>query len=675
MYPAPSYSSVSHIWSSWNRLLKSPREALLGAYFPNLVEAALADDNLKKHATNGTGIARSKDTFERRILQYLENCFANDDPVIPILRLEHSSALADLERHLKQDPLDVSAIYQKLSQLQGAPSPELLQRELAAEPCRGDSADGPRLRVLTWLLFRKGLDKHSVRKMKNLPRDAMTRAGSRVVLERHLDSLACDSTIGRQAAELLRESAEHAAASTRLEEHFDVCPEAMRQVFTVPQWRLVTYHVLEYAADLWKAEVLRQSSLAPRGDPVASLLGDRPALDNLAEALGYRLVCEVFRSALAVSTGELHATPGSTLQTLGHSISDVLISEGAFADNGPVFRGLPEEGVRNLASQAFAGSAARELANEVCKVYWQQDRSHMLDGVAYRATELLAEEADSRAIRWEGATEDDVERLCRAWASRRELDLELGGLFGPLIAHAADFLYRYQRPDYSVPQGLWERWAWWFSKRSNFHRVVPWHTLSTAEFDRVLDGLFEAVLGEEDEWRAVFRVSGLDSQGVSWSAGNVTFYDPYVYDYGEGWALPHDPQAFSESFARVVVRAETEESARQAVLGELEGTLDMLSFALSVNRKKFGGFRPELGRSSWVYRPSQETGLAGAETPKAESPAVQRAVEDELEKLAGDYEHLLRLSAGASAGATELQQDFLRAAHWYRKGQIGRAHV
>lgn len=665
----PIYSRVNDIWSSWKRCLKAPREALLGAYFTNLVEAALIEDKLNEHTASGQPLPRASDTFHRRILQYLENCFANNDPVLHLLRLEHDSDLDNLEWLLKQDPVDVSAVYQILKQLRGAPTPELLKRELTKEIFRLEPADGSRLLVLTWILFRKSLERHTPRRMQNLPRSAMTRAGWEEVLARHLQSLATDETLEAQAKEVLRDSAGHVAASGRLQEHLDTSPEAMSQVFSVTQWRLETYRILEYAADLWKSEVLCHIIAAPSDDAVSSLLGDHSALNSLTESLGRRLVREVFRSALAISLGEEDATSGSRLGTLGQSLADVLIGEGAFADNGPVVRGLPEDTIRDLSSQAYAGSAAHVLADEICESYWQHSRSALLEEVAHRATELLADEAESRGVLWESATERTIEHLCRAWASRRSLDSELGVLFRPLIEDAADFLYRYSRPNLPVPRSLWEKWAWWFSKRSALYRVIPWDSFSLPEFERVLDSLFGQVLGEEDEWRAVFRVSGMDSERTSWMAGNVTFYDPYVYDYGEGWALPHNPQEFSESFARIMVRAETEESARQLALRELEGTLDMLTFARSVNRKKVGGFRPGVGRSSWVYRPSRETGLAGDQTPRADSPTIQRAVGDELAEIAKDYEHLLSLSVDPSVSATELQADFMRAAHWYRKGR------
>ncbi len=403
--------------------------------------------------------------------------------------------------------MDVASIYRILWRLRDAPTPKLLKSEMASELFKGDNADRGRLHVLTWLLFRKSLSKHSTRTLKDLPKTTMARAGSAVVLERHSQTLAGDGSLNASAKQLLKDAVGRTRSSEWLREHFESAPTSLGEFFSVSQWSIAAYGIMDEAHDSWMQEVIHRRHVAPAENAIAGLLGDQPALERLGESVVRRFVRELLRAALAISLGEERSQSGSQLNQLGESVADLLIREGAFSDNGPIRRGLPAEGLQNLSSDALAGAAAELLAEELCEEYWRDERPTMLPGVAHRMTEMLAEEAEAKEVSWADASDHDIEQLCQGWASRRDLASELGLRFRPLASDAMSFLCRHSAGSRSVHRKLWEKWVRWFSRRSNFHRLIPWHTLSSTEFDRILYCLFSEVLGEEDEWRAVFKRS------------------------------------------------------------------------------------------------------------------------------------------------------------------------
>ena len=663
-----SYAGVSQLFQIWRRLLKEPRELLMGRAFLNVVNAALVE--LEKMARAGNTMLRSQSGWKRELLELLEKAFDENHTELAILRLEYPIDMRDLEALLKQDPIDVARVYAILERIRDAPSPGILKRELRDELLKGDSTNRGRLYVLTWLLFRKGLRKHRPRKLKDLPKSAMARGCTAEVLDLHVAHLSGDRSLDDKVHKLLNDAVDRVADSSQLQEHFERSPSSLPGLFSdLPVWWHASYELMEDAADRWARALKRAAGSAPDGDAVAHLLGDDEALEKIGEATAKRLVWEFLRMALAIFFGEERTREGSLVNELGRSVAEDLIERGAFAANGSITARLPIEGITNLSAEALASVVSDLIAGELCEMFWEEERTASISDVGRRLTEMLADEAERRNFAWAEAGDHDIKDLCQGWAAKRCVHHELGRLLAPLAGEVVEFLGEDLRDPTLVTGDLWERWARWFSRRSAFLRSMPWQTLTPPELDRVLDRLLEELLGVPDDWLAVFRVEGIDSQRTLWFAGEVTFYDPDVYDFGEGRGFYYDPSDLTMSFAKLTVQAESEETARQTALDKLNDALDVLSFALSVGEGKVGGLRPEIDRSSYVYRVSRGTGLFGREVPRSEAPTVQRALDDRLAELAGDYSHLLSLSEDPSSGATELQRAFLRAIHWYRKGR------
>ncbi len=86
---------------------------------------------------------------------------------------------------------------------------------------------------------------------------------------------------------------------------------------------------------------------------------------------------------------------------------------------------------------------------------------------------------------------------------------------------------------------------------------LPWDAVGEEDLQRLLYELIGRVAGPVEQWRAVFRVGGIDLEGSVLRMGNVALYDPGVYDFGEGrWRFLEKEPDGPYAVARVKVEAD-----------------------------------------------------------------------------------------------------------------------
>lgn len=242
--------------------------------------------------------------------------------------------------------------------------------------------------------------------------------------------------------------------------------------------------------------------------------------------------------------------------------------------------------------------------------------------------------------------------MCSSCFARLSTHEELGRLVTPLTKQLVGWLPLFAEElngkDLARDGGMftfWERWKERFSDDFKTFDYLPWDSLEEEGFERVISAFVAELDRPQAEWNIVFRIPGIDPQGVTWSMGDVLFYDPRVFDYGEGRLLgPNERVPENTSLARVTVRADTDISAEEAGRRVLTDALNALSFALS-SGKGMGGYKPTVELRTYVSRVGSERWKSGASRKRAELHVTQHARAGELPELGEEYDHLLSLAA------------------------------
>ncbi len=265
-----------------------------------------------------------------------------------------------------------------------------------------------------------------------------------------------------------------------------------------------------------------------------------------------------------------------------------------------------------------------------------------------------------------------VKTLCLDWAARTSVHAQLGRLLAPLNARLLGYMEETTNSEREaeVPLGerFWDLFAWYFSRETRKIRYVPWQDMDEARLRRVVDRLFDRFEGIEKEHLAIFGVKNLNSRGLRWRMGSTDFYDPGVYDHGEGrWFQEHASEHATFTHVAVRVTARTRVEARRRARRLLEEALSCLSFGLSVYRKH-SGFRPEVVDEAFVFDPSDTGFYFGGEPGPDVIHTEHYADVSDVPRRARAYDRLLSLSARAEP-LNELQASFLKAVRWYREAR------
>jgi hypothetical protein len=664
--------------SGWERRLKEPKDLLMGRFFVNIVPAAL--EELEERYLHGTKkqIDRGKQSWERRLLSLLEDVYTHTPQTVDLYRLHYGQDVDRLGQLLsRRGPYDVELIYPILQQIQEPPAPTSLGTELRKELLRGTDADHDRLRSICVLLAHRGLQSRDAKKLKDLPKKTLARACVSLLLERHLRLLAENAELNTAILDLLHHHLQKLTypvappgdANSRNHDLFGVFGDS-------PSWWNLSYRLIDDLREAWAGKTREKAANATM-DPVRDLRADREAVLELGSEVIRGFARVFLRQASRSAAQEESREPNSKPQDLGSRLNELLVQTGVFhavpGDVGEINR----RSTVNRAAEALVDASVWFLADVGAERFIEYGDNQVLAAeIGDRLTELLAKEGKNAGSSQHAPEDDEIEDMCSACFARRSTHAALGHLLTPLTERLASYLPHLAEDldlgQLGLDQGtlpFWERWIKRFSQV--FERVdyLSWHTLEEEAFERTIDAFIAELDRPQAEWRVVFVIPNIDPEGITWSMGDVMFYDPRVFDFGEGrWLDPEGRRLERTSFARVTVRADTETAAEEAGRRVLTDALNALSFALS-SGKGLGGYKPAIEFSTHFSEVGSQTWRAVARRKRREVYTNPLAKANKVPEFGAAYDHLLSLSARQPRMLNEVQVGFLRAMHWYVKAR------
>lgn len=672
------HENIIRLLNLWRSLLNDPKELLLGKSFAAATQAVLTEvEAVSGKLKLGDNVNRTQRTWKLTLLEILEKRFDAELVTINYLQAEHPTDIAAL-RALLHDPagFDITQIYGHLSSIKSAPSPALLRQEFHRE-LRRDPLDEERLTVLLRLLLRRHIAESDPKVLTELPQTVLTRRGTALFLNKNLQAFINDEELYAETLTTLRVFFERSMTEEHLTKLLNKEFKSIFDLFDDGMWWNLSYGLIENLVqpfaialreqiglhdDLTPPERLRQDNAASRG------LG-MSFLEGFAEAFLRQSLAKRGRSAVVAKDTELTA--------LGQRLGDLLVTSAGFSHDRGVRQRRPDT-LDNVSAEAVTRAAAKTAAATVAKRVLSAEDESLAVEVARLLADTLAEVAPADTS-WASATDVELRDLCEEALARRSLHEQLGKLLAEYTDHLIKRADRSVKdaPEEWMPDAprFWTEWVESFAGATSIYRSVfnllPWTAMTDPESGDLLDAVLDAVAQPRDEWLVNFKVYDILPQEERWRMGAVTFYDPAVYDYGEGrWLKKHDSDRDEAvTFAKVAVKADMEADAVRTARRYLDDALNVLSFEFSIKGVEGGGLSPRVHRNSYVINLSTRRTGGGWSKTHAELSASRGAVTSEITALAANYDQLLDLSMHDPDKLTQLQSGFLRSLYWYRKGR------
>lgn len=657
-----------NLWlSAWKRVLKEPEDLLLGmGSFVNVVHAALGELERRYRASNDKMVKRSQVNWERRVLGLLQSSFEMAAPTVQLLRTEHGKAVNELERLLCAEPhYDVGRIYPLLEEIENSPSTPTIQEAMVEELL----GEGNRLHLSVYarLLARRALGSWETKDLEDSPKKTLTRSYVSLLLESRVGDLDRDSAVDAEVR-LVWRSVLCGATDSRASWAHE--PDSLLDAFGDDGfWRRLAYRFLEDLGRSW-VRVLNRSASEKGGTSGAT--PDEAVLVELGRetARGY---AQTFLRRVLHLGRRSEEKISATVEGLGRRLHDDLAVAGVFAEEASRWGEAYEDVVARKAAAATIDASVQHLCEEMADRFAAEVPVPVLLEVGSRLEGMMAWGTDEGTLA-------DREEVCAEVLARRDVQQELGRLLVPLseellarvtlVADGADGM-RSLADEASVAR-FWKRWKKSFSREFGVFEYLPWENIGEGNLRRLLDELVEHLAGPTQEWRAVFRVGGIDLEGYPEGSvlrvGNVSLYDPGVYDFGEGrWWFLEKEASGPYVVARTKVEADGPVAAERAGRRALADALNVLTFAYSHPPRNIGGLKGEVLAGVYVYKTDGSQSQYRPRLRGSRAPVVVRARERDIGRFADAYRELL--ASGHDEGKPgEIRPGFLRAVHWYARG-------
>lgn len=668
--------------SSWKRAVKEPEELLLGmGSFVNVVQAALGELERPYRVYENKRVKREGEWWESKVLNLMEWCFEAGTPTVALLRAEHCQAMDELEALLRAGRAyyDVGRIYPLLKKIESSPSTRFVGEGLLGELLgKGDPLS---LLVFAQLLARRASANWSGKDLEDLPKKTLTRSYVSLLLESRAGNLGSDEGLGREVGAIRRGILREASYSRPERASESESGSLLDALGDEGFGRRLAYRFLEDLGRTW-ANALRDRGV-PAGDAT-----DHKALLSLDEegrreigreaVRGYALT--LLRRGIQVD-GSSEKISGAA-EGLGRRLHDKLVAAGVFAEGASRWGEDYEDVVARTALAATIDASVRHVYEELADRVAAETPASVLLEVGSLLEETMSRGA-AEGVFSEPEILGDINEACAAVLARRYVQGELGRLLIPLsegmlarVTPAANVGLTDDVADEGSVARFWGRWKESFAREFGVFEYLPWDAVGEEDLWRLLDELIGRVAGPVEQWRAVFRVGGIDLEGYPEGSvlrmGNVALYDPGVYDFGEGrWRFLEKEPDGPYAVARVKVEADGTVDAERAGRRRLADALNVLTFAYSNPRRDVGGFKCEVHPGVYVYRVDGSRGQYRPRQQGAKVPAAVRARERDIGELASAYRGMLasvRTSERDEGEPGEIRPGFLRAVHWYARG-------
>lgn len=677
----------------WEKMFKRPKEVALGAdYLPNLLGPAISalkayhddeEDDVELKGETG----RDADVAVRLLREALRG-----DPVVALLRWKAPEKVGRLEKLLAEDVVEALEASKALRALQKSLSEDLVRRAFTAQLGYGEKADLTVLRGAAVVLACRNVGRYPESQIKKLLKRSFARSVPLALLEQHANRIRRDGEVSNSIENLEKGMVREAARRSETAGG-DAEPE-YADLFSLfgddRTWRRSAYRLVSLVRRLWTEELSTRVSEAGGlttglGEAVASLVEDREAQSQMALRIIVRYATYAFQKWFrTVLVGDGRETDPILVEA-ATALERVLGETGV--SNWPE---LTREDVESFppttSRSAFALSITLPiaLAKACANGYMSANTdlvAEMSERLGERLTKLLAEEPGLTDPPGYGdnAEPADPEVLCAAWSARRRLHLAAGEILAELNPSLKEYLrclsqqWRPVRSAGGVDR-FWTLWRQNYAGEASYSSRIPWDAVEEMRvLGRAVDEATSRFGGFPGDYLVVFRVEGIRPQGLNWRMADVTFYDPELFDYGEGPELGPAAETLAGDapaicHAAVRTAADTPARAVKSARQHLIAGLDCYSFGLSGNSLR-GDFNPRVQEGEYLTNLSEEWGGFNyqREVPFQDE---QRAADLDLPRMALAYGVLLAKAAGSPRRLTQLQDRFVRAVHWLREARF-----
>lgn len=207
-----------------------------------------------------------------------------------------------------------------------------------------------------------------------------------------------------------------------------------------------------------------------------------------------------------------------------------------------------------------------------------------------------------------------------------------------------------------------------FGFSSGFENL-PWYKLEKDELKFILNKFLEKLYPDDEEWSIVYIIDNILPERQIWKIGTIDFYDPTVWDFGEGFILDSisKNENANQAYARVIVKSGTEHVANQIGLLQLKKAIDTMTFIHSV-RNSFG-INPLIEKKTFIKKVHGSGFGWSSSAPISVFATSNKVIQDKIIEKSEIYGTLLEIGNTTPESLNELQMNFLKSVAWYRKGR------
>ena len=608
---------------------------------------------------------KQHDPWDWRLLDLISRIVADNDVESRLYAASFPTEMAAVQRLVKAPPVQYKDILPLLQVMhQGLPYPFL--RDQLAHYLFSTNRRWPEIRTINHLILRSSVLSSSSRTLKDLPRRILVKHLSRIALDQTSQFLRTEGPLHEEILSSTRRLAFDQSALDRLAHGIDSAATNALDISSFFYWRSDKEEFLDTFADQCAGAIGSRSPHEAIGKAAEFLAA---AYTKSLVGLCYLLL--FFGKSTDVDPG---------LQAAGQRIADSLYERGWTT----VRRNRSEDILSTLdftCARAFTIPLISAMA-DVCMrqqgIAAEPRTLTQLQEITHRS--LLAYcEAQGNTL--DQSTPAGMRGACRRWladaATYRQLGLALLPLASSTIEKFRTFVLsgsRLSAEDLRLDsKHFWDGWrrafASWSVNYTDVLGELPWQILRVSQLRTGIGAVFDELDKPAALWTIIFQVEGFDSTAQLWRAGDVEFYAPDAFDFGERGLLPMPKDTgLPVSYAKIDVHAGSVDDAAARALLTLTTALDVLAYP-SLQRQRHAGLHAKILPNYHAIELATRSWSSGRFDTRI--TLAYDAETNGLTALARDIQQILSWEIGQRGRIkkTEAQACLLRALHWYRKAK------
>lgn len=594
-----------------------------------------------------------------------------------MLKVEHSKDIENLGKELNKGSYDVKAIFPILQRVQKGMSNRSVSREFIKELKLNDKADEDKLEYLADALIQNNIFNYGVNSLKELPEKFLARHGAIMFLKRHIEKLVSDRKLGIQLWVDYIKFLSDEVDNGKLKHVINPKADSVFKTIDSYYWENLVRRFLRQLANIFVDEI-GKLKLKGENEEIEKNIN---ANKNLHKKIG-ELALEIYYPSLIKAilqkiswtpTRDENSELSKNMLILGDWVNNIA----EFTDNQAHPYGHRPDVVDLVVTESFASLANDFLGDLLLIKKRIEFDERIVSSIGRGICGWFGKEVRESSIDWNSINSEILETFCTTWAARSVFHRNLGLMFSSANDFILEELPNILKIKWSktlldkkdLRQKFWQRWlekfAIYSGSNSHIYKHFPWKKINELEIEKLFASVFNNFDNNKEDWTAIFIINKLNSENKIWKMGDITFFDPNNFDFGERRWFPSNI-AETVTLAKINIQATTSKDAAFQGWKRLNNVLNKSALVLSLNRS-YGGFEVDIHPDIYVAQPSTNSWSAGwslartdraiQQTPSAfESwvlPTMSRLFDKEIDNLP----------------LTDLESKFITAIHWYNKGR------